>query len=127
MAKKSTASIGRFILQIALGVMLAVGGIWALQGGGDFGAKALRDMSDVLGIVFGVIELVAGVLLILELFLGDQFGKFDNILMLIIMIVWAVAIVVGDFLNADFKPFLPWIYNLASHVIVLGAMWYLND
>ncbi len=127
MAKKSSASIGRFILQIALGCMLAVGGIWALQGGGDFGAKAMEHISDVLGLVFGVIELVAGVLLILELFIGDKFGKFDNLLMLIIMIVWAIAIVVGDFLNADFDPFLQWLYNLASHVIVLGAMWYLKD
>ena len=127
MGKKSSASLGRFILQIALGCMLTVGGIWALQNGGDFGATALRKMSDILGIVYGVIELVAGVLLILELFVGDKFGKFDNILMLIIMIVWIVAIVVGDFLNADFDPFLKWLYSLASHVIVLGAMWYLND
>lgn len=127
MGKKSSVSLGRLILQIALGCMLVVGGIWALQGGGDFGAKALRKMSDILGIVYGVIELVAGVLLILELFMGDRFGKFDNILMLIIMIVWAVAIVVADILNADFDPFLPWLYTLASHVIVLGAMWYLND
>ena len=34
MAKKSI-NIGRFILQIALGLFLALGGIWALNGGGD--------------------------------------------------------------------------------------------
>ena len=45
MAKKSAISIGRLVLQIALGVMLAVAGIWALAGkGGDDAYKALMVM-----------------------------------------------------------------------------------
>ena len=40
MAKKSI-NIGRFILQIALGLFLALGGIWALNGGGDEAARWL--------------------------------------------------------------------------------------
>lgn len=121
-------SIGRFILQLALGCMLIVGGIWALQGGGDFGAKALAKMlGSTFGIVFGVIELLAGVLLVIECFTKDIFGKFDNILGLIIMIVWAIAIIIGDIIKADFNPFLPWLYNFAGHIIVLGALWSLND
>ena len=121
-------SIGRLILQLALGCMLIVGGIWALQGGGDFGAQALAGwLGKNFGVVFGVIELVAGVLLVIECFTKDIFGKFDNILGLIIMIVWLVAIVVGDIINGHFDPFLPWIYNFAGHVIILGALWSLND
>ncbi len=121
-------SIGRLVLQLALGAMLIVGGIWALQGGGDFGAKALAGwLGKTFGVIFGVIELIAGVLLIIECFTKDIFGKFDNILGLIIMIVWAVAIVVGDIVKGDFSPFLPWLYNFASHVIILGALWSLND
>ena len=46
---------------------------------------------------------------------------------LIIMIVWLVAIVVGDIIKGDFDPFLPWLYNFAGHVIILGALWSLND
>ena len=126
MAKAKTASwsIGRLLLQIALGVMLIVGGILALQGSGDF-ANIFKN--DILSKVFGVIELIAGVLLIIELFAGDRFGKFDNILMIIIMIVWCVAIVVLDFVNAKSILSLPWFYTLANHLIVLGAMLYLND
>ena len=121
-------SIGRLVLQLALGAMLIVGGIWALQGGGDFGAKALAGwLGKTFGVIFGIIELIAGVLLIIECFTKDIFGKFDNILGLIIMIVWAVAIVVGDIVKGDFSPFLPWLYNFASHVIILGALWSLND
>lgn len=127
-------SFSRLLLQISLGAMLAVGGIWALMGGGDFGCTALSaifkgDALKIVKIVFGVIELLAGVFLIIELFTGDVFGKMDNILMIIIMIVWVVAIVLGDFLNGSFlKPsFVAWLYSFASHLIVLGAMLALND
>jgi hypothetical protein len=121
-------SIGRLVLQLALGAMLIVGGIWAMQGGGDFGAKALASwLGKTFGVIFGVIELVAGVLLVIECFTKDIFGKFDNILGLIIMIVWLIAIVVADIIKGDFSPFLPWLYNFASHVIILGALWSLND
>lgn len=138
MSKESGMSLGRLLLQIAVGVMLAVAGIWALQGGGDAAVGAIKeifsgDLSRILCIVFGVIELLAGVLLIVELFAGDKFGKFDNILMFIIMIVWIVAIVLVDFLgkggilNGGTRNFLSWLYNFASHLIVLGAMMYLNN
>ena len=128
MAKKSI-NIGRFILQIALGLFLALGGIWALNGGGDEAAKWLSKQADVLKIIFGVVELLAGIFLILELFMGDVFGKLDKILMIIIMIVWIVGIVLLDFLNGKFlKPdVLPWLYQFAGHLLVLGAMVYLND
>lgn len=138
MAKKSGASVGRLILQLALGAMLAVAGIWAFQGGGDAASDAIKsifgdDVGNILRIVFGVIELLAGVFLILELFMGDQFGKLDNILMLIVMIVWIVAIVLMDFVgngglfNGGAKDFLKWLYTFAGHLIVLGAMITLND
>ena len=92
MAKKSGVTIGRLLLQLALGAMLAVAGIWSFQGHGDDAVGAIRAVFDgnvenVLVVVFGVIELLAGIFLILELFMGDQFGKLDNILMLIVMIV----------------------------------------
>lgn len=138
MSNKSTLSIGRMVLQIALGVMLAVAGIWALQGDGDDAAAAIRSIFDgnienILVIVFGVIELLAGILLIVELFAGERFGKFDSLLMIIVMIVWIVAIVLIDFLGAGgilkggARHFLEWLYAFASHLIVLGAMLYLNN
>lgn len=139
MGKQTHLSVGRFILQIALGVMLAVAGIWALQGAGDaaanaFGAVFSGDIAKILKIVFGVVELLCGLFLVIELFAGDVFGKLDNVLMLIVIIVWIVAIVLMDFLakgglfnSFNGKNFLAWIYTLASHLIVLGAMIYLKD
>lgn len=137
MAKNTKFSFGRLLLQIALGAMLVVGGIWALTGSGDFGCAALATIFNgggvfkALKIVFGVIELLAGVFLIIELFTGDIFGKLDNLLMIIIWIVWIVGIVLGDFLGGAglFKSGFSWawLYDFASHVIVLGAMLCIND
>lgn len=43
--KAAKFSIFWFMLNLAVGVMLAVGGIWALQGGGDFAAQALSHVA----------------------------------------------------------------------------------
>lgn len=136
MAKKSALSIGRLVLQIALGVMLAVAGIWALAGGKDSGDAAYTaltnllngDVGKILGMVFAIIELLAGILLVVEVFVGDKFGKFDNILGWIVIIVWIVAIVLMDFLNGNLEiSKLDWWYGLAGHCVILGALLSLND
>ena len=127
MAKKSI-NIGRFILQIALGLFLALGGIWALNGGGDEAARWLSKQSDVLKIIFGVVELLAGIFLIVELFVGDKIGKVTKILNWVIIIIFAVIIVISDLLNGSWnKDFLNAAYNLSKNLVFLGGMWYLND
>lgn len=128
MARK-TASLPIFwiILNLAVGVMLTVGGVWALQGGGDFACDALKkiasgDMRKILGIVFGVIELLSGIFIILQCFMTDKFGKFGYVLKVIICIIWALAIVIADILHGNFSNFLSWLYIFASHLIVLAAL-----
>lgn len=133
MAKKSSVSIFWLILNIAVGVVLAVGGIWALQGNGDFAADALNkifsgDARKIVVLVFGVIELLSGIFIILQLFIGDRMGSLGSILKLIIVIVWTVAIVLADFVGGFLQPsFLPWIYNLAMHCVVLCALLVTRD
>lgn len=134
MAKKSSASLGKLLLQIALGAVLIVAGICAFTGGGDFGTIAFSNIFkgsalNVVKIIYGIIELVAGVFLILELFVGDRFGKFDNILNLIVIIIWLIAIILGDFIYGLFRgaSFLPWLLTFAEHVLLIGALLNLND
>ena len=134
MSSKSNGSIFWMVLNIAVGAMLAIGGIWALQNGGDFGCEALTgmfsgDMKNIVRIVFGVIELLSGIFIILQLFIGDRMGKLGSILKLIIVIVWVIAIIMADFLNGGFlKPnFLNWTYELAMHLIVLCALLVTRD
>lgn len=138
MAKKSEVRLFWLVLNIAVGALLAVGGIWALQGGGDFGCKAIKsifngDIAKILAIVFGVIELLSGIFIILQLFIGDRMGTFGSILKLIVIIVWAVAIVLADFLgnggllNGGMNHFLSWLYEFAMHMIVLCALLVTRD
>ena len=99
--EKSGWTAALLILQIAVGAMLAVGGIWALQGGGDFAARAIKGLvsgnaGNILVIVFGVIELLVGVFMILKIVIGDRFGSFGTVLALIAIIVWIIAIVLSD-------------------------------
>ena len=128
MAKHAASSpIFWIILNLAVGVMLAVGGIWALQGGGDFACKALKGLSNgdaakILGIAFGVVELLSGIFIILQCFVADKFGRLGYALKVVICVIWAVAIVVADILTGDFGNFLSWIYTFASHLIVLAAL-----
>ena len=92
MAKNSSVSIFWTVLNIAVGALLAVGGIWALQGGGDFAADALRqifsgDARKLVVLVFGVVELLSGIFIILQLFIGDRMGKLGSILKLVIVVI----------------------------------------
>jgi len=127
MGKSTKSPIFWVVLNLAVGVMLAVGGIWALQGSGDFAAQALRsvasgDISRLLGIAFGVVELLSGIFIILQCFIYDKFGKFGYVLKVIICAIWAFAIVVADILNGNFSDLLSWLYTFAGHLIVLAAL-----
>ena len=130
---KKNSSVFFLMLNLAVGAMLAVGGIWALQGGGDFGAKALSEIfsgnvRQIVKIVFGVIELLSGIFIIIQLFIGDKTGKFGTVLKLIITIVWIIAIVMADFVGGFLKPnFLAWLYGLAMHIIVLCSLLVTRD
>ena len=91
--EKSGWTAALLILQIAVGAMLAVGGIWALQGGGDFAARAIKglvsgNVGKILVIVFGVIELLVGVFMILKIVIGDRFGSFGTVSALCHMMIF---------------------------------------
>ena len=120
-------------MQIALGCLFIVSGIWTLQGGrGDEAAIAIRsifegNVEDIVLIIFAIIELIAGVFLILRVFVPLA-TSLDTLLMLIIMITWIVAIVFIDFigssgiLNGGAGNFLSWLYHFANHLLVLAAI-----
>lgn len=133
MSKNSDLRILSIIANVSVSLMLAVGGIWALQGGGDFGCRAIKsifsgDLAKILVLVFGGIELLSGIFILLQLFIGDRIGTFSKILKLIVVIVWISAIVVSDFFgskglfNGGVSNFLSWLYTLATHLIILVAL-----
>lgn len=127
MARKSDSWVLRIVPNISVGLMLIVGGIWALQGDGDFGCKAIKsifsgDTAKILALVFGVIELLSGVFFFLRLFVGERLGFFGIVLRMIVLVVWAAAIVLGDFINGNFSDLLAWSYNFAMHLIIFFTL-----
>ncbi len=127
-AKNAIASL---VLMLAVGCMLAISGIYALQGksAGDLAVRGLRSIFDgnaesVVIAVFGAVELLAGVFIVLRCFIGDRMGSFGNIISLIVVIVWVVVIVLADIVNGIGKPnFLAWLLQLSKDLIIFGAIW----
>lgn len=145
------ASIGKLILQLAIGALLVVAGIWVFsntQSGGDEAVKAIRkifdnkDFGKMIGIVFGAIELVAGAFLILEPFVGI-IRNYTSLVIIAVLAIWVVATILIDFCGTGsgglLKPsiaigdiektedFLKWLYQFAGHLTVIGALLYLRD
>ena len=145
------ASIGKLVLQLAIGALLVVAGIWVFsntQSGGDEAVKAIRkifdnkDFGKMIGIVFGAIELVAGAFLILEPFVGI-IRNYTSLVIIAVLAIWIVATILIDFCGTGsgglLKPsiaigdiektedFLKWLYQFAGHLTVIGALLYLRD
>lgn len=145
------ASIGKLILQLAIGALLVVAGIWVFsntQSGGDEAVKVIRkifdnkDFGKMIGIVFGAIELVAGAFLILEPFVGI-IRNYTSLVIIAVLAIWIVATILIDFCGTGsgglLKPsiaigdiektedFLKWLYQFAGHLTVIGALLYLRD
>ena len=130
---KNGKTFGSLILQIALGLLFLISGIWTIQSGnGGEIAGAIRsifdgDLEKILVIVFAVIEIITGVFLLLRLFLVIG-TNLDKLLMLIIMICWIVCIVMTDFIGSNGllsnlnSNFLNFLNRFANHLLILGAI-----
>ena len=122
-------SIGGFVLYIGIALyLLAVGllGIFGSSGeigfmvGSIFGGGGL---STAIAIIFSLAAIIAGVLLILQLF-GMEFGII-NIILIAFAILWILFIIVHDILGllkGNHPGILFWLKDLAIHLVVLGAI-----
>ena len=121
-------SIGGFILYIATALyLLAAGLIGIFSRGGEFYVMVSSifgggGLATIIGIIFAVAAIAAGVLLILQLF-GMEFGIIE-IILIVFAILWIIFIVVFDILGLlrGHPSFLGWLSALALHLMVLGAI-----
>jgi uncharacterized membrane protein YphA (DoxX/SURF4 family) len=144
MAKGAT-SIWKTILQIALAVMFIIGGLNVFMNAGKgfnqlIGATGdplvtavsnlfeRGTLRDVIVYVLAAVELIAGVLLILDFFNVKSLDKLDDIFLAIIMICWVVVfIVLGDIVGLfkggiEGKEILPFLDSLAKNCLMVSAM-----
>lgn len=136
------------ILHLAVSLFLIVSGIMTVQlDGGFLGslqagisgneiASAVRhifsgDLANLLIIILGICELIAGVFLLLNFFMNT--GKLSNLFVLIILIVWIVVIVLVDILGnggllggafSSLGSFLGFLKSFSGHLLVLAALMY---
>jgi hypothetical protein len=118
-------SIAGFILYIGTALYLLTAGVAGIFGqGGQIVemTKIFGGLSTAIAIIFSLAALVAGALLLLQLF-GMEFGIIEVIL-LAFSILWIIFIIVIDIIGplGSRVNFWEWLSQLAGHLIVLGVI-----
>lgn len=147
----SKKSLNGLVLQLALALFLIVAGLLTLQLDSGFIGKIQAnvhgneiatavhsfvkgDIANILVIALGACELIAGIFLLLNLFIVT--GKITDLFVLIILIVWIVIIVLVDILGAggllkgafkNLSSFLAFLKSLSGHLLVLGALLFVKN
>lgn len=140
------SSLSGFVLRIALACFLIVAGILTLQLDSGFLGKLQAgfagneiasaihsitkgDLANILIILMGILQLGAGVFLILGFFMNVD--SFNSMALTVILIMWLVVIFLVDVVGRggllggafrNFSAFLSFLKVLSAHLLVLGAI-----
>jgi uncharacterized membrane protein YphA (DoxX/SURF4 family) len=126
--KKSINSI--FFLQLSLALMFIAIGILGLTNYNSEFSQIGRSMGKLFGksnniipILFSIIQLLAGVLLLLSLFMNLS-NKLLSLSLLVIFVFWAVNIALAFFTKELFRPdFIVWLSKVAPQLVILSSLW----
>ena len=126
--KTSTGSY--FLLKLSLSLMfiaIGIAGITGYNSGLSEFARGVNQLfgrsNSILPLVMAIIELLAGVLLLLSIFSIFP-SNLTSLLLLIILIFWAVTIILQYFINGFLKPdFIPWLGNVSVQLVILSGLW----
>jgi hypothetical protein len=120
------------LLQVAAGLFLATLGIAGIAHWdsdlNELGRAVTRffgGRSDPTSLVIAIVELVAGVAILLALFVPVK-GKALSFLTLIVAVLWAIYLVVVAVRSAFEPDFVSWLNTLATDVLVLVSLWMVN-
>ena len=120
--------IGNFLLYIAAALYLFVNGILGIEKKGDFQLMSNTifnggNIEPIFTVVLAIIGVVAGALLLLQIF-KIVIPRIE-LFMLIIIIVYAVFIVIVDIIglfNGKASFGFPYLATVATHLMVMGAL-----
>jgi uncharacterized membrane protein YphA (DoxX/SURF4 family) len=126
--KKSLNSM--FFLQLSLALMFIAIGIVGITNYNSELSQFGRSVNNLFGknnniipVLFAVLELVAGVLLLVSLFTGLP-GRFLSIAMIVIFVFWAITIIMNYFADGMFKPdFIVWLARVSPQLVILSGIW----
>jgi len=132
MAKKTISTA--FFLQLALALTLISFGILAVQGYNSSGAEAMRGLNKMFGksnnlfpVIFGIIQLAAGIFLCAELFVPIP-GNLARILYIVICVFWIISIVMNFFMDRFMEPdFFRWLAAMAPQLVILLSLWLVGE
>lgn len=142
------------ILQLGLALFFIASGIITLQlDSGFFGkieaglrnnevAYAVNSLisngsaADAVIIALGIIELLAGVFLLLQLFVNTGI-RLTRVLMLVIIVVWIAVVILVDIMGksgilggnvfSSLSSLLAYFKQLSAHLLVLGSVVVVKD
>ena len=116
--------IGAFLWKISVALYLIANGFLGLSTGGDFKIIFSRIGlgNNIFVIIAAVIALIAGVMILLEMF-NIKFSILDT-LILIVAIIWAVYVVINiiGWIGTGFANFWGVLQMLAVHLMVLASL-----
>ncbi|MDP3177283.1 MAG: hypothetical protein Q8M76_05215 [Spirochaetaceae bacterium] len=125
-SRKSGYSVNSaFFLQMALGVFFIMLGIMGVTNYNSKLSEVARffGKNDAMNIVIAIVELAMGAILVLGLFAPIS-GNLAKIISIALFALWALYILVRYFFNDFAEPdFVPWLYNLSWHAVILVSLW----
>lgn len=131
MAKKVSFEVV-ILLQVAAGLFLATLGIAGIAHWdsdlNELGRAVTRffgGRNDPTALVIAIVELVAGVAVLLALFLPVK-GRALSLLTLVVAALWAIYVVVTAIRGAFEPDFVSWLNTLAADILILVSLWMVN-
>lgn len=132
MAQKGSGIAG-ILLQISVGVFFAISGIQGIVyadstlGRIVSGVQGLFGRDSTLNVIISVVLLVAGILLIVGLFLSLK-RNVQVTIGIILMALWGLNMINVYLLGGIAEPnLLTWLKALAGDLIILVALWIIAD
>ncbi|MCK5674925.1 MAG: hypothetical protein KAH95_16210 [Spirochaetales bacterium] len=135
MAKKSSISLQSTdkLIQIAVGLFFITLGILEIAAYNSGASELTRSVSrafggksDIMSIIFAILELVSGLIILGSIFVTVQ-QKLVFIASFAIGIFWLIKIIMAYFMSNFMEPdFLVWLNRLAIDLLVLASVWMIN-
>lgn len=126
MAKRQTFALSSvFFLQLVIGIFFLSLGILGIQGHDSTLSQIRRTLgnNDSLQLVIAIVELVAGIVLVVGLFVSIS-GELQRLVGLILFCLWALVLILQYVVDGfDSKYFLTWLQGLALNSVVLVGLW----